>query len=315
MEVASLYKDPANWPVLSAETFPTENFRPIDRILDAVGELIPYGVRVVTTTWGALGSPRGGTSSISRIIHERFDIPTVVHLNIQGKTRGDIENILRSLHLDGLNNILALGGDPPQGRADHVPAELRHRYASDLVGQIASMNRGLWLDDKGQSSREGIKTSFGVGVAGFPEVHPDDYREADGPGASMERYLGFLKAKVEAGADYVICQMLFDDRLYFDFVDAARKAGIEVPIVPGILPLDRLRQVERFVGPELRISIPDDFAGRLGRASSESEEARVAEEHVAGVVRRLLDAGVPGVHFYCMNRSGPTARVLELARS
>ncbi len=313
MEVASLYKDPANWPVLSAETFPTENFRSIDRILAAVEELIPRGISVVTTTWGALGSPRGGTASICRIIHERFDIPTVVHLNIQGKTRGDIENILRSLHLDGLHNILALGGDPPAGRTDHVPAELRHRHATDLVAQIAAMNRGVWLDGDGTAGREGIETRFGVGVAGFPEVHPDDFVEADGVEASRERYLVHLKAKVDAGADYVVCQMIFDDRLYFDFVEAARSAGIEVPIVPGILPLDRWRQAERFIGPELRISMPEEIADRLRSAGSDEDQAGIAEQHMGAVVRRLLEAGVPGVHFYCMNRSGPTARVLELA--
>lgn len=313
MEVASLYKDRANWPLLSAETFPTENFRPIDRILEAVEELIPGGIRVVTTTWGALGSPRGGTASISRIIHERFDLPTVVHLNIQGKTRGEIENILRSLHLDGLHNILALGGDPPQGRTDHVPVELRHRHASDLVEQIAAMNRGFWLDADGRPNREGVKTGFGVGVAGFPEVHPDDYDEALGFEASMERYLGHLKAKVDAGADYVVGQMVFDAALHLDFVEAARRAGIEVPIIAGVLPFDRWRQVERFIGPELRISMPEEVADKLRVAACEQDEAQIAEEHLAGVVRSLLDAGVPGIHFYCMNRARPTLRTLELA--
>src|SRR3990172_9346509 len=132
MEVASLYADRTQWPVLSAETFPTENFRPIDSVLKAVEELLPHGIKAVTTTWGALGSPRGGTPTLSRIIHEKFSIPTVVHLTIQAKTKRDIENILRSMHLDGLNNVLALGGDPPAGVVDYVPPQLRHKYARDL---------------------------------------------------------------------------------------------------------------------------------------------------------------------------------------
>lgn len=312
MEVAELYADPKNWPVFSAETFPTENFRPIDRIMEAVGELVTGGVRVVTTTWGALGSPRGGTASISRLIHERFGVPAVVHLNIQAKTRRDIESILRSLHLDGLHNILALGGDPPTGVVDYVPAELRHRYASGLVEQIAAMNRGLWLDGDGRFTKEGVKTRFGIGVAAFPEVHPDDYDDAAGFDASMARHLEHTKVKIDNGAHYAVDQMIFDAELHFRFVEAVREAGIEVPIVPAILPFDRWRQASRFVGEELRISMPDEVREALENADEE-QQAEIAEEHLAGVVRRLLDGGVPGIHFYCMNRSRPTLRLLERA--
>ncbi len=156
VEVAALYRDERGWPVFSAETFPTENSRSIEPVIRAVEQLIPLGIKVVTTTWGALGSPRGGTQSLSRIIHEKFKIPTVVHLNIQAKTKRDIENILRSLQLDGLHNVLALGGDPPEGVVDYVPSELRHSYACDLVQQIAHLNRGLWLDQDDSYTRAGV---------------------------------------------------------------------------------------------------------------------------------------------------------------
>ena len=313
MEAADLYADPKNWPVFSAETFPTENIRPIDPILRTVEELLPHDIRVVTTTWGALGSPRGGTVSVCRIIRQQFDVPTVVHLPIQAKSVRDIENILRGLHLDGLHNVLALGGDPPAGQVDYVPREIRHGYASDLVDQIAQLNEGLWLDSNGGYSKEGVKTGFGIGVAGFPEVHPDDYRPEEDFEVNMERNIRHLKLKVDAGAHYVVGQMIFDADLHFRFAKAAKEAGIEVPIIPGIVPFERYAQVSRFVGDQLHISMPAEIHTALENVSEEDQK-QIAEDHMADVVQKLLDGGVPGIHFYCMNRSQPTIRLLERAR-
>jgi len=313
MEVARLYADPKQWPVLSAETFPTENFRSIDPVLRAVDKLLPHGIRVVTTTWGAMGSARAGTASLSRIIHERFDVPTVVHLSIQNKSRRDIEGILRSLHLDGLHNVLALGGDPPEGIVDYVPADQRHAHARGLVEQIVHLNRGCWMAADGSYTRTGEKTRFGIGVAGFPEVHPEDFRETGDFERGMQRYLGFLKKKVDEGVDYVVEQMIFDADMHFRFEKAARQAGIEVPIIPGILPFERLSQVDRFLGDQLRISMPRGIRERLENASAD-EQKELAQSYMAEQVRKLLDAGVAGIHFYCMNRSAPTIRLLDRAR-
>ena len=310
MEVASLYADPKQWPVFSAETFPTENFRPIDPILRTVEELLPHGIKAVTTTWGALGSARGGTPSVSRIIHEKFNIPTVVHFSIQAKTRRDVEGLLRGLYLDGLHNILALGGDPPAGQVDYVPAELRHRHASDLVEQLVHMNQGLWLDQDGNYTRTGVKTRFGIGVAGFAEVHPDNYRPEEPYEVNKQRNLEHLRHKVDAGAQYVVEQMIFDAELHFRYVAEARAAGIELPIIPGILPFDRFAQASRFIGESLRITMPAEIRSRLEQAS-EAEQERLGADYMAEQVQKLLDGGVPGIHFYCMNRSGPTIELLK----
>ena len=310
MEVASLYADPKQWPVLSAETFPTENFRPIDAILKTVEELLPYGIRVVTTTWGALGSARGGTPSVSRIIHERFNIPTVVHFSIQAKTKRDIEGLLRSLHLDGLHNILALGGDPPAGQVDYVPPQLRHRYAADLVEQLVHMNKGLWMDQDGSYTRKGFQTHFGIGVAGFPEVHPNDWRPEEDFDTNLKRHIEHLKIKVDAGADYIVEQMIFDADLHFRYEKAVRQAGITIPIIPGILPFDRLPQASRFLTDDLRISMPSAIRSKLEKAPDEEQE-RLAADYMAAQVQKLLDAGVPGIHFYCMNRSGPMIELFK----
>jgi len=310
MEVAALYADSKQWPVFSAETFPTENHRPIDPILKAVEELLPHGIRVVTTTWGALGSSRAGTASISRIIHEKFKIPTVVHFIIQAKTKRDIEGLLRGLHLDGLHNILALRGDPPRGVPDHVPRELRHRHASHLVEQIVHLNRGLWMDADGHYTRQGVRTQFGIGVAGFPETHPDDLRPGQPPEANLKRNIEHLRLKIDAGAQYVVEQMTFDADQHFRFERAAREAGIEVPIIPGILAFERYAQAARFLGDEHNISMPQDFLDALQRAA-EDKQPEIATAHMAEQVQKLLDGGVPGIHFYCMNRSGPTIELLR----
>lgn len=310
MEVATLLQDQNNWPVYSAETFPTENWRPIDAVLKAVEELLPYGIKVVTTTWGALGSPRAGTPAISRIIHERFRIPTVVHLTIQGKSLPDIEGILRGLDLEGVHNILALGGDPPAGQKDAIAPWMRHRYASDLVSQITHMNEGRWLGPGYDFKKEGVKTRFGIGVAGFPEVHPEEFRADDGFDRCLARYIEKLKIKIASGARYVVCQMVFDADLFLRFRDAARNAGITVPIVAGVMPFEHWDQVSRFVGDALRISFPAQVQHAL-MAAPKDDQPRLADAHMGALVERLAGAGVAGIHFYCMNRSGPTARLLR----
>ena len=310
MEVATLLQDPKNWPVYSAETFPTENWRPIDPVLKAVEELLPYGIKVVTTTWGALGSPRAGTQAISRIIQERFKIPTVVHLTIQGKSLPDIEGILRGLDLEGVRNILALGGDPPSGQKDAIAPWMRHRYASDLVSQIVHMNEGRWLGPTYDFRQDGVKTHFGIGAAGSPEVHPDEYRAEDGFERSLKRYIEKLKIKVASGAQYMVCQMVFDAELFLRFRDAAQQAGITVPIVAGVMPFEHWDQVGRFIGESLRISFPAAAREALCNAAKE-DQPRIADQHMGALVERLVEARVAGIHFYCMNRSGPTSRLLQ----
>lgn len=312
MEVATLYASRGANPVLSAETFPTENFRPIDAILNAAEALVAGGIGVITTTWGALGSARGGTTAISRILHQRLGVPTVVHLSIQGKTRHDLENILRGMHLEGLHNVLALGGDPPNGRVDPVAEDLRHAHACDLVAQIVALNDGLWLDADERQRTAGVKTRFGIGVAGFPEVHPDDWRAGDSADINLGRAVRQVKWKADAGAQYVVGQMVFDAGLHFAFVDRARAAGITLPMIPGVLAFDRWSEIARFVGDKFRISMPRTLRAALETGTDDQRQA-AAERHMAQLVRSLLDGGAPGIHFYCMNKSAPTLRILQQA--
>lgn len=310
MEVAKLYEDQGEWPVFSAETFPTENFRPPDQVYNTIEELIPHGIKVATVTWGALGSPRGGTIAIARNITEKLNIPTVVHFTIQGKTIRIIENYLRGMHLDGQHNVLVLGGDPPGGQIDYVAQELRHKYASEFIEQIVQLNKGYWLDKNGHYGTEGVKTHFGIGVAGFPDIHPDDVKKYKSLDDARHSNIVHLKHKVDMGARYIIEQMIFDPETHFRYRDDCEAIGITVPIIPGITPFTRYAQVSRFLGDELRIYMPKPLMEKLDAASEEDQE-KIARDYTAEMVQKLLDSGVPGIHFYCMNKSQPTIDVLS----
>ncbi len=313
MDVAHLYKAPKNWPVLSAETCPIPNHSATEPVLAAVEKLSACGIRVIAANAGATGRSRGDTVSLCRVIRERFEIPTVAPLSIRGMSRRDLESLLCDMHRDALHNVFVMGGGSPPDRIDSGPSERGQRHPWDLVEQIAHMNRGRWLDGSGDYARNGIETNFGVGIAGFPEVHPDDCASTGDSETGMDRQLRSLKKEIEAGADYVIEQAIFDADLHFNFVAKARAAGIQVPIVPGILAFERLDQVEHLLGGRSCISMPADLTGAL-RGLSVEDQAEVATEYLSGQVRTLLEAGVPGIHFYCMNRAEPTVGILERAR-
>ncbi len=310
MEVAKLYADKSQWPVLSAETFPTENFRPIDSILTTIEELLPHGIKIITTTWGALGSARGGTTSICRLIKEKFNIPTVIHFNIQTKTKRDIEGYLRGMYLDGMNNVLVLGGDPPGGVVDYVPKELRHHFASNFIEQIVNLNKGLWMDSDGKYAKEGVKTNFGIGVAGFPEIHPADVRATGSIEQARKRNIEHMKQKVDKGAHYIIEQIIFDADLHFRYRDLCEKNGINIPLIPGIMPFEKYSEISRFLGDEQRIYMPDKIRAKL-ESAADADQPKIASDYTAEMLQKIFDSGVPGVHLYCMNKSGPTIEVLN----
>jgi methylenetetrahydrofolate reductase (NADPH) len=166
------------------------------------------------------------------------------------------------------------------------------------------------MDAEGRYARQGVQTNFGIGVAGFPETHPDDLRQGQSPEATLERNIEHLKLKINAGAQYVVEQMTFEADMHFRFERAAREAGIEVPIIPGILAFERYAQAARFVGEEHNISMPQHLSDALQRAP-ENKQAEIATAYMAKQVQKLLDGGVSGIHFYCMNRSGPTIELLK----
>ena len=232
---------------------------------------------------------RPGTVGISAAIQKKYGIETVHHLICGGLSKYDIEDALIDMDFLGLHNVLALRGDKRRNEPLFAPHPQGHAHAAELVRQIADMNRGRFVDGEAEVCH---RTHFSIGVAGYPETH--------GEAASPEEDLRHLREKVEAGAEYVVTQMFFDNARYFDFVRRCRAAGIDVPIIPGLKPLATSQHLT---------VLPEVFGVHIPEALRREAEARpdavreVGIEWAAAQARELKAAGVPVIHFYTMGRT------------
>ena len=240
---------------------------------------------------------RPGTVGISAAIRRKYGVETVPHLICGGLSRYDIEDALIDMDFLGLHNVLALRGDKSKNEERFTPHPQGHAHAADLVRQIAAMNRGEFVDGEAEACH---RSKFSIGVAGYPEAH------FESPDAAAD--LMRLREKVEAGAEYVVTQMCFDNGRFFDFVRRCREAGITVPIIPGLKPLSTLRHLT--VLPDVfGVSIPDAL-----RREAEAHPAGVREvgiEWAAAQARELKAAGVPVIHFYTMGRTDNIRRIAQ----
>ena len=240
---------------------------------------------------------RPGTVGISAAIRRKYGVETVPHLICGGLSRYDIEDALIDMDFLGLHNVLALRGDKSKNEERFTPHPQGHAHAADLVRQIAAMNRGEFVDGEAEACHH---SKFSIGVAGYPEAH------FESPDAAAD--LMRLREKVEAGAEYVVTQMCFDNGRFFDFVRRCREAGITVPIIPGFKPLSTLRHLT--VLPDVfGVSIPDAL-----RREAEAHPAGVREvgiEWAAAQARELKAAGVPVIHFYTMGRTDNIRRIAQ----
>lgn len=277
----------AGSPVFSFEFFPPKTEKGSVSLLRTIEELKVLDPAFVSVTYGAMGSNRGQVIELVQKIKNDLQVEAMAHLSCTGHTREDLEGVLDQLSGVGIENVLALRGDPPKGEEfQAVPGGFA--YASDLATMIKE--RG----------------SFCIGGAAYPEVHPD------APDARTD--LGNLVKKVRAGADFLITQLFFGNADYFDFVSRARDAGIGVPIVPGIMPITDVAQLKRFTAM-CGAKIPDDLLAKLEAADGDSEKVlQVGVEHATAQCRELLDGGAPGIHFYTLNRSPATRRILTALR-
>lgn len=248
----------------------------------------------VTLTYGALGSRRDRTLEMAGALRNELGLPTAAHLTCIAHTREEIVQILRRIRDLNIDNIVALRGDPPagvegQGEGGAVKPQGEFRHAVELVRLI----RGQGYD-------------FGLAVAGYPEGHPEC--------PSREEDLRRLKEKVEAGADWVITQLFFDNRDYFGFVERARAIGIRAPIVPGIMPVTSYSQIRKFA-QMCGAALPEPLRASLERVQEDREAVvRLGIEHATRQCRELLDRGAPGIHFYTLNKSLSTQVVLSALR-
>lgn len=242
---------------------------------------------------------RPGTVGICAAIMHRYKVDAVPHLICGGFSAEETENALIDLNFLGINNVLALRGDARQFEEKFVPHEHGHKYALDLVRQITGMNEGRYLDT---NIIKGEKTDFCIGVAGYPEKHFE--------APNFDTDLLFTKQKVEAGAHYIVTQMFFDNRRYFEYVDACRKAGIEVPIVPGLKPLTKLYQLNS-IPRKFFVNMPNDLVSAAMKAGNDDAVRELGIEWCIQQSKELKAAGVPCLHYYTMGDADTVRRIAE----
>ena len=235
---------------------------------------------------------RPGTVAISAAIKYKYpDVEVVPHIICGGFTKEETEYALIDFHYLGIDNILALRGDAPKNQRNFTPEKNGHAYANTLVAQITDMNKGKYLDEEMQNT---FSTDFCVGVAGYPEKHIES--------PNLEYDLKYLKAKVDAGAEYIITQMFFDNQKYFDFVEACHKEGITVPIIPGIKPICTMREIN--VLPQIFcIDIPDELVKKVMGCKNNEDAFKTGIEWGIKQSEELIKFGVPVVHYFSVGIS------------
>ncbi|HEY0465767.1 MAG TPA: methylenetetrahydrofolate reductase [NAD(P)H] [Polyangiaceae bacterium] len=275
-------------PAFSFEFFPPKDQVGVDRLFDTVARLQAYDPAYVSVTYGAVGSTRRLTVDLVTRIKREVGLEAMAHLTCVGATREEIRGVLDQLQAAGIDNVLALRGDPQKGETTFVKSEGGFGYASELTAFI----------------RESY--DFCLAGACYPESHPES--------ASAVADLENVKLKVMAGVEVLVTQLFFDSRDYFSFVARARAAGINVPIIAGIMPITNLSQVKRFTAL-CGAMIPGPLLARLEAAGSDLVLVQqIGVEHATAQCRELIDGGAPGIHFYTLNRSPATVEVLERLR-
>lgn len=242
---------------------------------------------------------RPGTVAIAAAIQHRFGVPVVPHVVCGGFDKEETENMLLDLNFLGIENVLALRGDGLKTETVFQPETEGHRYANELVEQIANLKEGKYLDP---NLKNNTPLDFCIGVAGYPEKHFESPNPEDD--------LAQLKKKIDAGAEYIVTQMFFDNQRYFDFVDRCRKADIHVPIIPGLKPISTLNH--RTILPKIfSIDLPLDLTTELNKCKCNADVRVVGTEWAIHQAKELIEHKVPSLHMYTMGLADNTKKILE----
>lgn len=303
----------ADSTLFSFELLPPVKGRGIDSLFNTIDPLMEFDPAFIDVTYhreefvlrerrdGSYDKvsirKRPGTVAICAAIKNKYQVETVPHIICGGFSRDETENALIDLDFLGIENVLALRGDNEKGERHFIPEKEGNAHSIDLINQIDNMNNGVYLDAE---LRNAISTNFCIGAAAYPEKHID--------APNMESDLNFLKRKVEAGASFLTTQMFFDTDKYLTFIDKCRENGIDVPIIPGIKPITKKRQIYSL--PKIfNIDIPSDLVNALEKTKDDDEALEVGIEWCVEQCKRLIKAGVPVLHFYTMGRSGATHKI------
>jgi methylenetetrahydrofolate reductase (NADPH) len=242
---------------------------------------------------------RPGTVAIAASIQHKYGIPVVPHILCGGFSKSETEHVLIDLNFMDIENVLALRGDGLKGEAVFRPEPDGHAYANELVDQLVNLRKGIYLDPDLKNNH---RMDFCIGVAGYPEKHLE--------APNMDTDLLYLKQKVDAGADYIVTQMFFDNKVYFDFVEKCRQMGITVPVIPGIKPIALKNQMT--VLPKIfSVDMPNDLVKELSRCQTDADARKVGTEWAVYQSKELVAAGVPSLHIYTYGISDNVKEIVK----
>ena len=307
MKVVDHIKKAAGETLFSFEILPPLKGQNIQSIFDHIDPLMEFEPPFIDVTYhreeyvykeltgGLLQKKvvrkRPGTVGICAAIQNKYEVDAVPHILCGGFTKEDTENFLIDLDFLGIDNVLALRGDAVKNETYFSAEKEGHTYAKDLVKQIVGLNKGEYLDEELLNKS---KTNFCIGVAGYPEKHME--------APSLDQDVLRLKEKVDAGACYVVTQMFFDNNKYFEFVDKCRKAGITVPIIPGLKPLATKKQLS-ILPHRFHVDLPDELTLEVLKCTSKEEVRQVGVEWCIQQSKELIKGGAPVLHYYSMGKS------------
>jgi len=305
----------AKKPLFSLEILPPLKGNGIQSIYDSIDPLMEFGPSFINVTYhreefiykkrekGYLEKiaikKRPGTVGICAAIVNKYKVDAVPHIICGGFTREETENALIDLNFLGINNALLLRGDPIKTEASYVPEKDGHLYAVDLVKQVVGLNQGIYMDEDLQNA---TPTNFCIGVAGYPEKHFE--------APNMKTDLKYLKQKIDAGAEYIVSQLFFDNEKFKAFVNSCRNEGINVPIIPGIKPISTKKQILS-LPKNFYIDLPDELVDTLEKCKDDKAVKQAGIEWAIKQSKDLIDFGVPCIHYYTMGKSLSVREIVQ----
>ena len=307
MKVTEHIQNANGKPLFSFEILPPLKGQNIQSIFDSIDPLMEFNPPFIDVTYhreeyefkelanGLLQKKvvkkRPGTVGICAGIQNKYQVDAIPHILCGGFTKEDTENLLIDLDFLGIDNVVALRGDAVKSEIYFKPEKEGHAYASELVTQISNLNKGIYLDEDLQNS---TKTDFCIGVAGYPEKHME--------APSLDSDIHFVKQKIKNGADYIITQMFFDNKKFFDFVAKCRAAGITVPIIPGLKPIATKKQLN-LIPHRFSLELPDDLIMEVVKAKDNDAVKQIGIEWCTQQSKELVVAGIPVLHYYSMGKA------------